>query len=91
MRHGFEQAAPAFEVGEQSGERAARGGPELVGPDQAPGGLVERHPGGARGFVQGAQGGGAEAALGLVDDALECQVVARAVDRPQVGQRVADL
>ena len=68
----------------------ARGRAQLVGVDQAANRQGQRNVAGPRGLVEQLQGGVAEAALRLVHDALEGEVVGRLLDDAQVSQRVAD-
>ncbi len=84
-------APPSSDVGDETGERVAGAGLELVRIQEAGGGDEQRLLLGAGGGVDRRQRLVAEPALGLVDDPLERQVVCRLVDKPEVGERVADL
>ena len=83
--------APAVEIADQRRQRAARGRLQLVGHRQRAGGLDEAEAARAAGRMDLAQGGVADAAARLVDDALEGEVVGGLMDQAQIGERVADL
>ena len=90
-RHPDGELAPALEVLEQLEQRGARLGAQFVGRAERPAGGDEALAGIARGAPQELQGGLAEAALGLVGDALEGEIVVRLMDHAQIRDRVADL
>ena len=90
MRQFARHLPPAGDVGDEIAEAAAGLRRQLVAVEQGGGGEQQRLlrcPGVA---VDGRDGLVAEAALGLVDDALERQVVGRLDDQAEVGDRVAD-
>ena len=85
-----EAGAPLGEVGEEFAQVVAQLALDCAFGDQGFGGGVKRDLAVAGGFVELAQGGGADAAAGEVDDALEGQVVGGLVQEAGVGDGVAD-
>ncbi len=82
--------APALERDEEIAERAARGGLQLVGAEQARRRFRQGQALGARKRVQRLHRLRADAAARHVDDALECQIVGRLMDEAEIGHGVAD-
>ncbi len=83
------QRAPAFEIRHHAGQRTADVGAKIVRRHQFRCGAVETNPRCACGGVKRLHRGISDAALGLVDDTLEGQVVVGLMDHAQIGQRVA--
>ena len=81
---------PALEHPRQRAQGGARFGRQLVGFGKLGGRREQRHVRGARMIVQRLDRGIAQPALGLVDDALEGEVVVALRDHAQIGERVAD-
>ena len=82
---------PAGDVGDEAAEAAAGAGLELVAVEHRGGGEQQRLLSCARVRVDGGDRLVAEAALGLVDDPLEREVVGGLGDQAEVGEGVADL
>jgi hypothetical protein len=82
---------PAGDVGDETAEAGAGAGLKLVRVEKLGGGDQKRLLRRARVRVDGGDCLVAEAALGLVDDALEREVVGGQRDEAEVGERVAEL
>ena len=75
MRQNPRRIAPAREIPRQIAQRFLRLGRQLVGLHDFARRRQQRHLAGARELMQRLHAGVADAALGLVDDALEGEVV----------------
>ena len=91
MPHRVDQRAPAVEGSDQVGKRLARLGLELLGLDDQPRRLEQRHPLRARQLMHGLEARFAETPPRRVEDALEFEVVRRIERHLEIGGRVPDL
>ena len=91
MAHGLDQRAPAVEGGDEVGQRLSRLRLQLLGLDDQPRRLHQRHASRARKLMQRFQARFAEAPPRRVDDALEFQIVGGIERHLEIGGRVPDL
>ena len=91
MPHSLDHRAPAVEGGDEIGERLARLRLQLLGLDDQPRRLEQRHAAGAGELMQRFQRGLAEPPPRRIDDALEFEVVGRVERDLEIGGRVLDL
>ena len=91
MAHGLDHRAPAVEGGDQVGEAFARFWLQLLGLDDEPRRLHQRHVLRAGKLMQRFEARFAQTTPWRVDDALEFQVVSGVEGHVEIGGRVPDL